>query len=366
VNKNQLRILIAPLDWGLGHVTRCMPIIEFIQDQGHKAIFAGNSSQQAYIKKTFTQIECLNLEGYNVQYSKTKMGLIPKIIAQIPRFKKVIKNEHLWLQSIVKTNKIDAIISDNRYGLYHSSIPCVIMTHQLQIKSGYSGIIDKILLKIHYKFIEKFKNCWVVDVKDEDGIGGSLSHPGILPKIQTHYIGLLSQLKTNNLDKIEDSYVLILLSGAEPQRTIFSNLLWKKAIKSDHHIIFVEGTENVTAPSLIPDHISYHKRLAQNDVEKALNAASFVICRSGYSTIMDLINFQKKAILVPTPGQTEQEYLSKRMMDKKIFMAANQNKFDIQTSLLNASLFPFVIPNSKEPFSVYKEVIKNWLKEIKK
>ena len=135
MNKKQLRILVAPLDWGLGHVTRCVPIIRHIIALGHQVVFAGNHSQQQYIRSVFPKIDCVLLDGYNVQYAKTRMGLIPKIIAQIPRFKKCIKSEHQWLQSVLKTHHIDAVISDNRYGLYSTQVPCVLMTHQLQIQS---------------------------------------------------------------------------------------------------------------------------------------------------------------------------------------------------------------------------------------
>jgi len=365
VNKKQLRILVAPLDWGLGHVTRCVPIIKHITKLGHQVVFAGNISQQHYIKSIFSSIEIIPLEGYNVQYAKTKFGLVPKILAQIPRLKKCIKAEHLWLQNVIKSHRIDAVISDNRYGLYSTQIPCVLMTHQLQIRTGVSASLDRILLKIHYRFIEKFSRCWVVDVSEDDGLSGALAHPSILPKIKTDYIGLLSQCAgiKEEIKKDEDFIVLILLSGTEPQRSILSEMLWKKAIKSEKHFVFVEGNENAVTPSIIPEHISYHKRLTENELFLAIEAASIVICRSGYSSLMDLLAMGKKAILIPTPGQTEQEYLAKLMHEKKIFMSAKQHKFDIHTSLLNATLFPFRTIHYGDAFEIHKRVLENWFSE---
>lgn len=367
MNKKQLRILVAPLDWGLGHVTRCVPIIRHISTLGHQVIFAGNNSQQQYIRSIFKKIDCIDLDGYNVQYAKTRMGLIPKIIAQIPRFKKCIKSEHLWLQSAIKTHQIDAVISDNRYGLYSTQVPCVLMTHQLQIQSGLSIHLDKILLKIHYRFIEKFTECWVVDVAEDEGLSGALAHPVSLPKVKTNYIGLLSQCAAKPIKKKfdEEEIVLVLLSGVEPQRSLLSEILWKKAVKSDKHIIYIEGSEKTPTPSYIPDHISYHKRLSEEELFVALEAADYVICRSGYSSLMDMLAMGKKAILIPTPGQTEQEYLAALMHRKKIFMSAKQHKFDIQTSILNASLFPYRTIEYGNDFEIHKKVLENWIADLK-
>jgi UDP-N-acetylglucosamine:LPS N-acetylglucosamine transferase len=366
VNKKQVRILLAPLDWGLGHVTRCVPIMQHIHFLGHQVVFAGNTLQQNYIKSVFKEVECINLEGYDVEYARSKIGLIPKIIAQIPRFRKCIKREHQWLQGIIKSHKIDAVISDNRYGLYTTQIPCVLMTHQLQIRSGLSVHLDKILLKLHYRFIEKFDSCWIVDVAEDNGLSGTLAHPSILPAIKTEYIGLLSQCLGANTRKETEGkeIVLILLSGVEPQRSILSNILWKKALKSDQHIIYVEGSEAAIKPALIPDHISYHKRLSEKELVTAIDAAAYVICRSGYSTLMDLLAMGKKAILIPTPGQTEQEYLGALMHQKKIFMMAKQHKFDIQTSLLNASLFTYRNIAYGNAFERHKETIENWIQKL--
>lgn len=367
MKKKQLRILVAPLDWGMGHLTRCVPLISHIIALGHQVVFAGDETQRQYVQKTFPELETVYLEGYNVQYSRSRYGLMPRLIGQIPRLKKCIKREHFWLQEIVKLHGIDAVISDNRYGLYHQSIPCVIMTHQLQVLSGLNAYVDRLLRKVHYRFLEKFSACWVVDIPEDNGLSGLLAHPAQLPSLTVRYLGLLSQLKRQPHPQAqEDSIVLILLSGTEPQRSMLAAQLWSKAIKSDRHIIFVEGSEQAQEPSLIPDHISYHKRLNAHELDLALAEASLVICRSGYSTIMDLFALGKKAILIPTPGQTEQEYLAKILHKKKIFMAASQYKFDIHTSLLNAAVFPFRTIDYGDAFERYKGVLADWIKQIQK
>lgn len=367
MKKKQLRILLAPLDWGLGHVTRCLPLIKHITFLGHKIIFAGNESQCTHAQSVFPELDCLPLEGYNVRYARTRHSLMPKIIAQVPRIKKSIRKEHLWLQETIRRHQIDGVISDNRYGLYSSQVPCVILTHQLQVRSGIGHYADQLLRKVHYRFLEKFNACWVVDTQ-EDGLAGSLSHPGKLPKIPTRYIGLLSQCAGKPQGRQDNSqpYILILLSGAEPQRSILADLLWKKALKSDQHIVFVAGSEDADTPSIVPGHISFHKKLSAEHLLIAIRGATMVICRSGYSSVMDLIALKKKAILIPTPGQTEQEYLATQLQQRRIAMKADQDKFDIHTSLINASLFAFTQEDFSTRFVQFRDVLENWLDAIAK
>lgn len=367
VNNKKLRILIAPLDWGLGHFTRCIPIIDHLLSQNIEVFFAGNASQIKNIKSYYNSIKTLELEGYNIRYSKSKWNFMWTLLGQTFRVIKTIKQESQWLKEIVEQNKIDAVISDNRYGLYNASIPCIIITHQLQILSGKGKWADKLLLKINYKLIHKFSQCWVVDTNEGTGLSGKLGHPESLPKIPTKYIGLLSAMKYKEPPKtIEDkNLILILLSGVEPQRSILSDKLWKKAIKTDKKIIFVEGSESAKTPQEIPQNISYHKRLNHQDILVAMNKATVVICRSGYSSIMDIIALQKKSIIIPTPGQTEQEYLARYLSKKRICMTISQNKIDIHTVLLNASLFQYnTSHNFDKEFGTYKDKLNTWIKEL--
>lgn len=369
MNSLSLKILVAPLDWGLGHVTRVIPIIEALLDLGHQVTVAGNEKQKEYLLQHFDKrVQYLYLEGYQMKYAKSRIGFLPKLLLQVPKILKRIKKEQQWLQNTLKQQAFDAIISDNRYGLYHTTIPCVFMCHQLQVVSGLHKRIDALILKMHYQFIARYKTCWVVDVEEDMGLSGVLAHPSTMPPIPTKYIGLLSQLvsKNNSINTTqeEEGLILILLSGLEPLRTQLSSLLWNKAIKSDRPIIFVEGSSTALSPSLIPPHISYHKQLNSTDLKTAMEAASVVISRSGYSTLMDLFALKKKAIIIPTPGQTEQEYLGKMLHKKQIFMCVKQERFDLHTSIFNAELFPYAFKKYDDAYEQYLKIIQDWIKEI--
>lgn len=360
--------MVAPLDWGLGHVSRCIPIIRTLRELGNEVIFAGNLSQQRYVQSVFSDLSVLDLPGYNVRYSRNRNTLLLKILSQLPRIHRSIRSEKKWLAATIETHKIDAVISDNRYGLYHAGVPCVIMTHQLQVLSGSGWPFDALLRKIHYRYLQKFKECWIVDVPDtERNLSGIMGHPAVLPKIRTRYLGLLSQFKPQLPRTVRpEPEVLILLSGAEPQREILAGQLWKKALSSDYPIVFIAGSEDADTPEWIPEHVHFYNRISGAVLAQELMYADYVICRSGYSSIMDLVALGKRAILIPTPGQTEQEYLAKHMQSLGLFPEARQHKFDIDTSVLNAGLFSYLSYDFSEAFSMHKRMLQEWIQSISK
>lgn len=354
-------ILIAPLDWGLGHTTRCVPLIRYILSLGHVPVVAANPSQRAFIEETFGNIEIIHLEGYNILYSEWNRFGQTGLLSQMPRILKTINTEHKWLMQLSDERQLDGIISDNRYGLFHPHIPSVILTHQLQVQTGLGNIPDLVIQKLHYKYLNRFNAAWVVDVPGMPNLGGKLSHPVTLPQ-RTAYTGLLSQFEGMDKSNNADGGLLILLSGPEPQRGILSSILWQQALNYKGMVTFVEGSENVIAPATIPPHITYHKRLTNKQLLPILLSANMVISRSGYSTLMDLIALCKKAIIIPTPGQTEQQYLGRHLHSQGIFYCTPQKGFDLETALKEARQFPYHYPALDGSYIVYQNVIDDWLK----
>jgi hypothetical protein len=221
--KPPLRILVAPLDWGLGHTTRCIPVVHALINNGCTVYLAGNKAQAALLKTEFPNLLLIELNGYKVQFSKKKSLLLLKIMAQLPHFKKIIQDENKWLQKIIAEHKIDAVISDNRFGLHHPQMHTVFITHQLSIKTPFGKWIDTLIQRWNYSYINKFSECWVPDAK-ELPLAGELSHPVCLPKIPVHYAGWLSRFKKMEI-KSESKFILIMLSGPEPQRSLLEKKL---------------------------------------------------------------------------------------------------------------------------------------------
>lgn len=353
------KILLAPLDWGLGHTSRCIPLIRHLHDSGHKVVFAGNQWQIDFIYKTFPAVECLPLEGYNVSYSRSGPGFMPAMMMQVPGILAAIRREHEWLMHTCSRQHFDAVISDNRYGLYHPQVPSVIMTHQLKIRTGAGRMSDNILAWLHYTMLQRFNHCWVVDVPGRPNLSGDLAHPQRLPQ-NAAYIGLLSQFEAADLERT-GRHLLVLLSGPEPQRSILSAILWQQLQHYNGAVVFVEGSNKADTPQHIPAHIRYHKQLAGEALQALIENASMVICRSGYSSLMDLVALGEKAILIPTPGQTEQEYLAKHLYAECVFYTAAQKNFSLTAALQNAASFPFKKLSIPNAHSQYKAVIDNWL-----
>ena len=350
---------MAPLDWGLGHTARCVPIIAHLQACGHIPVVACNAWQRVFIEKTFGAIEIIDLPGYNITYSRWNQYAQAGLLAQLPGIMHTIRTERQWVQRAVREYRIDGIISDNRYGLYHHTLPSVIMTHQLQIKTGMGSAADRILQKMHYKYMECFAATWVVDAPGTPNLGGGLSHPHTLPG-NAVYMGLLSRF-ANESSGNDGSDIVILLSGPEPQRGELEKILWAQACSLDRKIIFIAGSATATAPQHIPAHIAYHAQLAGDELLPVLQSAGLVVCRSGYSTIMDLVALRKKAILVPTPGQTEQQYLGTHLHAQGIFYSAPQKAFNLHSAVAAAQQFPFHIPQLHGAYELYKEVVDAWV-----
>ena len=371
VNRKPKYILVAPLDWGLGHTARCVPLIAYIRSLGHIPVFAGNASQRSFIEEIFGGIDFIHLEGYKINYSRWNKWGQAGLLSQMPRILNTINSEHKWLLQLSGQRQIDGIISDNRYGLYHPGIPSVILTHQLRVQTGLWNLADRAVQKIHYKYLNRFAATWVVDTPGIPNLGGKLSHTGVLPN-RSEYIGLLSRFATMDADIVRrggwnlefEPLLMVLLSGPEPQRSGLSRILWQQLQSYNSNAIFIEGSEHAPAPATIPPHITYHKRLAGKELAALLHQAGIIICRSGYSTLMDLVALQKKAILIPTPGQTEQEYLGRLLHTQGIFYCTKQNAFHLQTALNEAQQFPYHSPSLQQSYTLYKKVLEDWIETL--
>jgi hypothetical protein len=350
------------MDWGLGHTSRCVPIISYLQRLGHKITFAGNDWQRNFIEETFPGIDTIHIDGYNIEYNSDE-NLLFSILKQTPGILKTIKREHEWLAEQVKDGRFDAVISDNRYGLYSSKIPSVIITHQLEVQTGQGQIANNLFKRQHYKMLGRFSEIWVPDVSGHPNLSGKLGHPEKLPA-NTHYIGCLSQLETAKGELQEDGSLLALLSGVEPQRSILSKQLWQNVCAYNRKVVFVEGNADASGPDVIPSHITYLKQITRKDLLPIMQQASLVIARSGYSTIMDLALLNKKAILIPTPGQTEQEYLGTHLHKQGVFYCTPQKGFKLEKSLKEIGVFPFSQLQMENSYSQFQSVIDPWLSSM--
>jgi predicted glycosyltransferase len=449
ISKKHLAI-IAPLDWGLGHTTRCIPIIRALQEKNFDVVIACNSNQKLILQSEFPKASFVNLPGYGLSYSRHRWQTILKLIFQLPNILIAIKRENLQFKRILDQFIPNVIISDNRYGVFSSSIRSVFLTHQVKIITGAGGLADLLAASATHKWIRRFTECWVPDFEGSFNLAGKLSHPERQPSFPLRYIGPLSRfeqcgLEDGNADHASSAryapnahnagnadnggnpgnadnagssrnadnagnagntdnagngrnarhtdnagnsrnadnagnagdtdnagncrnarnagkdYILVILSGPEPQRTILESILLKQLAAIPGKAVVVRGLPN---ESNKPDSSRNITILSFADT-KVLNGlicdAKVVISRCGYTSVMDLFKLGKKAIFIPTPGQAEQEYLGEYLGEQKLAVIATQDKLNLSTALTLVDTIRLTPPPSME---LYREVINQLEKDL--
>jgi uncharacterized protein (TIGR00661 family) len=334
------KILIAPLNWGLGHASRCIPIIKSLLANESEVIIACGDSQKHMLQAEFPSLRFIDLPGYDLKYGQSKGLTLLKIIFQIPKILIRIKQENRWLKVFLAKETPDAVISDNRYGLFSSEIASIFITHQLRIKAPFGRKIENMLQARNYKYINKFSECWVPDFENEPSLAGDLSHPEKLTSTCIRYIGCLSRFKKIDTKIIENS-LLIILSGPEPQRTILEKILLNQLSSYQDKVNIVRGVPGKKEKPGVGSNITVYNHLPSVELNKIICESEFVICRSGYSSIMDIVKLEKRSIVIPTPGQTEQEYLADYLLRKKIAFSMDQKDFLLNDALTKAKKFSY-------------------------
>ena len=356
LNSQFSRVLVAPLNWGLGHATRCVPIIRGLLAEGHEVVIAADGYPLRFLRREFPHLEWVEFEGLKVRYADGE-SQVGAMLRQLPSFLRGIWREHKELKRIVERYEIDVVVSDNRFGLWCRGAYSVYMTHQLMVKMP-RGLqwMEWGVWRLHRWFIKHYDECWVPDVEGEDNLSGDLSHKYPLLK-NTRFIGPLSRFSTTPirwedvrveaeaLDLRQRYDVVAVLSGPEPHRsnleleiaamhnsqpTVLSNS--EKCTMHNYDKTFLILSPKAQRPSVphfslliiqgLPaddlrlaehrDGVDYIPHLPTELLQWYMQEAKEIVCRSGYSSIMDLYTIGRKAHLIPTPGQTEQEYLKIR------------------------------------------------------
>ena len=352
--KNNRRILISPLDWGLGHASRIIPIINRYIELGDNVIIAGSGLSLELLKKQFPSLHSIEIPSFKMRYSSGN-SQVWAVVKAFPRLIFYSIKEHQVLKRIVKEENIDFIVSDNRFGLFHNTTPSAYITHQLWIKlpKGWTWL-EPFVAFVHRCIINRFTECWVPDFEDvSESLAGELSHPNKMPR-NVKYIGAISRFSkrctpygratdgititqaspvlrtsdtclqnritpygretiTPNSSLLTPNLALAILSGAEPQRTMFEEELLISLQEDQHeNIILVQGKIEVQQKITKVGKVTVYNYMSAEELQKNILKADKIICRSGYSSIMDLYALGKlqNATLIPTPGQTEQEYLA--------------------------------------------------------
>ncbi len=328
------RILICPLDWGLGHATRCIPIIRLLLNKNAEVIIAADGRSLELLKKEFPQLQFIPFKGYEINYSKSER-MVLKILFSVPKILKRIKQEHKELNTIIDQYKIDVVISDNRYGCWNKKVKSIFMTHQLMIKAPFG---EKLLHYKILKYINNYDECWIPDNEEINNLSSDLAHKYTLPE-NAFFVGPLSRFLNQENDfshtfEIVEKYdIMAIISGPEPQRTIFEKIITEQISTTKLKALIVLGLPDKKTTIQENENLKIISHLNSKDMQTAISNSKIILSRSGYSTIMDLAMLGKRAVFVPTPGQTEQEYLSKLFMKKQIAYSQTQSHFNLLDAL---------------------------------
>lgn len=321
-------ILICPLEWGLGHAGRIVPLARRLQQLNQNIFFGSGDEHLNFFRSEVPGATYIHFPGFRINYS----GCLPQyivILLKTPLLIYHIVLEHYRLRKIIADNSIDIVISDYRIGLWNSGIKTVFITHQLRIQFPKPfRFLEFIGIQISRSIVKRYTFCFIPDLDGDLNVSGRLSHGFRLPG-NVRYIGILSRFSGNNQQyNFKPGQCTVILSGPEPQRSILKNKLTEILIFLGKPTTILEGKPGKTSESHSFKNIVYYSHLSENETIKQIKESEIIICRSGYTTIMELISLGRSAILIPTPGQTEQEYLAKNLQEKGWFRSIAQKDID--------------------------------------
>ncbi|MEA4936503.1 MAG: glycosyltransferase [Paludibacter sp.] len=314
-----MKILVCPLNWGLGHATRCIPLIKELIAGQHEVVVASDGHPLQLLKEVFPDLRFIHSTSYNIRYNKGK-SQVTAMFRSLPKIFYGIVREHRWLHQLNKQEHFDQVISDNRFGLWNKNIHSIYMTHQLMVKMpALIKFMEPFVWLGHRSFITRYDECLVPDYSGAGNLSGDLSHRYPLPR-HVQFIGPLSRFTDVTIDtSIAKAYdTVVLISGPEPQRTLFEEQMIRIFLSKEEKVLIVQGLPGNKKIETSQGNITLVPHIPTEVMAAHLKLTKTIICRSGYSTIMDLviIDCLHKAIFIPTPGQTEQEYLAKYLHKK--------------------------------------------------
>lgn len=322
------RILVAPLDWGLGHAARCVPIINALLEHGAVPVIGADGGPLALLRGEFPQLEHVVLPGLEIRYGRGASQAW-SMARQFPAMLRSIRQEEAVVARLVPQLRLDAVISDQRFGVRSDVVPSVLLTHQV---FPFTPVAQRLMRAINRRHIARFDRCWIMDEEQAPGLAGELSHGRDLPA-NARYIGVQSRMAApaREAPPVRRGVVAV-ISGPEPQRTLFEEKLIARlsALPGDH--LLVRGRPGASDARQL-GHVRVVDHLDAAGLRAALLGAGLIVSRSGYTTLMDLAVLGRSALIVPTPGQPEQEYLGQLHRGTGRFLVQRQDRLDLSAAL---------------------------------
>lgn len=337
------RILVAPLDWGLGHSTRCIPIIQRLVERGAVPVIGADNGPLALLRSEFPQLEHVRIPGANIRYSKGQSQLW-SMARQFPEMVRSVRAENALFDRIRSDHQLDAVISDQRFGLRSPDLPSVLITHQV---FPFTPIAQGALRKLNLRHMSRFHECWIMDEAMEPGLAGQLSHGRSVPA-NARYIGTVSRMNLAASSNPSKYRIVAVISGPEPHRTLLDGILTDQLQRIDGQHVLVRGVPGGTEHKQIGNVLCV-PHLNSAELAQAMASAELIVSRSGYTTLMDLVALGRTAVVIPTPGQAEQEYLGELHARTGRFLVQSQQNIDLEAALRDRSAAAHLKPVPGHP-----------------
>lgn len=317
-----MKVLIAPLNWGVGHAARCIPVIRQLLSEGKEVHIASDGVALSLLKSYFPKVTFHELNDLNITYTKS-VPLYLKFPVIAWRLIKGYRHDRRKVELLQARENFDIIISDSRFGAYSKKAKSYIIIHQLRLSNFGGKPTEWIAQQIIKRLLKPFETCLIPDHEGTNNLTGAISRP--IDGIPYLYTKPLSRFPIDGVELPLPRYnILVIVSGPEPQRTKFENIILKLAASSSKNIMLFRGTKSAPEINTVPN-IKVFDFAGDSMFQSLVHNCDLIITRAGYSTIMDLYALKKGAVLVPTPNQPEQEYLAKWLNGKFGFMRCKQS-----------------------------------------
>jgi UDP:flavonoid glycosyltransferase YjiC (YdhE family) len=359
------QVLLSPLSWGLGHAMRDIPIIRTLLAHDHEVTIAACGNALTALRHEFPRCRFIEFEDYPSPYSSGSLFL-PKFFLYLPILLRAVSNERQNLAKILARDRYDLIISDNRLGVYSSEVPSIFITHQLHYHMPFAiWPVELFAVRINTYLHRKFDRIIVPDNPQGSlSLAGKLARPGSDDtRSRAFFSGILTSIQKRDIT--EDLDYLVMISGPEPQRTKLEEILLPSVHELEGKSMVILGSPDRKTEITGTDTCTIRGYVSNEEKVELMNRAKFVICRSGYTTMMELAELRKKhGLFIPTPGQTEQEYLSWYYQKQGWFHSQSQYHLNLSVDLpeaLGYCGFPDM-PSTEENVSrLYNELLAGYL-----
>lgn len=349
---HQKKVLLCPLNWGLGHAARSIPIAREFQKQGYSVDFASDGAPLELLRKEFPTARFFELPGFRITYPTN--NIVINVGRKMIQFITALRAEHKVVREIVDQHKYDIVVSDNRFGCYSPDTYNIFITHQVNIMTS-SGLLDPAVNIFNHHYIRKYHQCWIPDYPNSPGLTGQLGHDHILP--HARYIGPVSRF--SRARRPERFRLAAVLSGPEPQRSLLEKQLRQQLSRFPFPTVLIGGVVSDDVPVQREENMTHYPFLTSQELNEVMLESHIIVCRGGYTTIMDLVALGKKAICIPTPGQTEQEYLTRLYEEKRYFLRQEQHDLDLASALERIDAYTGI------PMDIEQELMEKAVSDLK-